>query len=65
MKRNNEDDFLMVACAVIVAKLGLPTYQNVGRGDTSSDERAGRHIRAAARTIYAEIAEEMEVIAKT
>lgn len=57
-------DFKDVACAVTTAKLTLPDYANVGQGDVAADQRAARHIRAAARTIYNEIIEEMDAIAE-
>lgn len=48
--------YLQVACAVI-ADIG-----QLGKGDHQGDERRARQIRKAAKAIYKEVSEEMDVL---
>lgn len=54
-----------IACAVIVSGLGHPDRWRIGQGDQAADEHAARQIRAAAKTIYKEVSEEMVLLSET
>lgn len=59
-KQTPAEVYLQVACAVA---RGLS--DKVGKGDHQADARVARQIRAAAKAIHKEIAEEMVLLSKT
>lgn len=60
-KRTPAEVYLEIACAV-TQRSG---HRNIGQGDHTGDQKAARNIREAAKAIYVEVAEEMDILRAT